>query len=73
MLSTNKSTTLNGQSVIDGEIVMTMYASVPSIGSPSINTTISNKELYSSNIETVNADYAEFMDIVNSLIEVEEI
>ena len=57
MLSITRATNLSGTSEINGQTAMTMYAAIPNTGSSTINTTITNKELYLANQEQCDADY----------------
>ena len=72
MLSTTRTTNLSGNSIIDGQTAMTMYASVPDVGSPTINQTITNKELYLANQTQCDADYENFKLEVNKLLKSEQ-
>lgn len=62
MLNTSKTINLNGNSMIDGQLVMTMYASIntQSVSGNNINYNVQNQELYASNREQVRADMREF-------------
>lgn len=72
MLSITKTTNLSGTSVINGQSAMTMYASVPDVGSPTINQTITNKELYLANQTQCDNDYENFKLEVNKLLKSEQ-
>lgn len=72
MLSTTKTTSLSGNSIINGQTAMTMYASVPDVGSPTINQTITNKELYLANQTQCDNDYENFKAEVNKLLKNEQ-
>lgn len=69
MLSTTRTTNLSGNSLIDGQTAMTMYASVPDVGSPTINQTITNKTLYLANQTECDNDYESFKNEVNKLLQ----
>ena len=69
MLSITKTTNLSGTSEINGQTAMTMYAAVPNTGSSTINTTITNKELYLANQEQCDVDYEAFKAEVNKLLQ----
>lgn len=62
MLNTSKTINLNGNSMIDGQLVMTMYASIntESVSGNNINYNVQNQELYAANREQVRADMKEF-------------
>lgn len=66
MLKTGKTITINGNSVIDGQIVVYMNASLSTDGSSNenINKNIQNQELYSNNKEAVRKDMRDFEDLV---------
>ncbi|GAA0104259.1 hypothetical protein UT300013_08810 [Paraclostridium sordellii] len=66
MLKTSKTITINGNSVIDGQIVVYMNASLSTDGSSNenINKNIQNQELYASNKEAVRKDMRDFEDLV---------
>ena len=66
MLKTSKTITINGSSIIDGQLVVYMNASLSTDGTSSenINKNIQNQELYSNNKETVRKDMRDFEDLV---------
>ncbi|CEK34136.1 hypothetical protein UMC2_13861 [[Clostridium] sordellii] len=66
MLKTSKTITINGNSVIDGQIVVYMNASLSTDGSSNenINKNIQNQELYANNKEAVRKDMRDFEDLV---------
>ncbi|MCU9808372.1 hypothetical protein LEQ06_09455 [Paraclostridium sp. AKS46] len=68
MLNTNKTININGNSVIDGQVIVYMNATLNSEGSTneSINKTIQNLELYNSNKDVVRKDMRDFEDLVYS-------
>lgn len=72
MLSITKTTNLSGTSVINGQSVMTMYASVPENGSLTISQTVTNKELYLANQTQCDNDYENFKLEVNKLLKSEQ-
>lgn len=72
MLSITKTTNLNGNSTIDGQTAMTMYAAVPETGSLTISQTITNKELYLANQTQCDTDYENFKSEVNKLLKNEQ-
>lgn len=49
MLSVTKTTNLSGNSMIDGQTAVIMYANIPNNGSPTISQTIMDKTLYLAN------------------------
>ena len=60
MLSTTKSTSMNGTSKIEDKIVMTFSVSIPSAGNISFSKQIMDKKLYLENQEECDSDYANF-------------
>ncbi|WP_290059854.1 hypothetical protein [Paraclostridium bifermentans] len=66
MLKTGKTITINGSSVVDGQIVVYMNASLSTDGTSNenINKNIQNQELYASNKEAVRKDMRDFEDLV---------
>ncbi|WP_290063441.1 hypothetical protein [Paraclostridium bifermentans] len=66
MLKTGKTITINGSSVVDGQIVVYMNASLSTDGTSNenINKNIQNQELYSNNKEAVRKDMRDFEDLV---------
>lgn len=72
MLSITRTTNLNGNSTIDGQTAMTMYAAVPETGSLTISQTITNKELYLANQTQCDTDYENFKSEVNKLLKNEQ-
>lgn len=64
-LETNKQINLNGYSVIDGQSVVALNASIPSeTGVGNVNQYIQNVELYDANRTLVRRDIAEFQTLV---------
>ncbi len=66
MLKTGKTITINGSSVVDGQIVVYMNASLSTDGTSNenINKNIQNQELYSNNKDSVRKDMIDFEDLV---------
>lgn len=66
MLKTGKTITINGSSLVDGQIVVYMNASLSTDGTSNenINKNIQNQELYSNNKEAVRKDMRDFEDLV---------
>lgn len=66
MLKTGKTITINGSSVVDGQIVVYMNASLSTDGTSNenINKNIQNQELYSNNKDAVRKDMRDFEDLV---------
>lgn len=66
MLKTGKTITINGSSVVDGQIVVYMNASLSTDGTSNenINKNIQNQELYSNNKDSVRKDMRDFEDLV---------
>ena len=66
MLKTGKTITINGSSVVDGQIVVYMNASLSTDGTSNenINKNIQNQELYSNNKEAVRKDMRDYEDLV---------
>lgn len=66
MLKINKTININGNSEIDGQVVVYMSASISTDGNTNanINKNIANQELYNANKSQVRADMAEFEDEV---------
>lgn len=66
MLKTGKTITINGSSVVDGQIVVYMNASLSTDGTSNenINKNIQNQELYVTNKEAVRKDMRDFEDLV---------
>lgn len=65
-LTITKSTSLQGQSVIDGQTVIYLSASISTenLGNSSVSQSIQNQELYAANKAACRADIAEFQDAV---------
>lgn len=64
-LETSKQINLNGYSVIDGQNVVALNASIPSeTGVGNVNQYIQNVELYDANRTLVRRDIAEFQTLV---------
>lgn len=61
-----KSTSLQGQSIIDGQVVVYLSASISteSLGNSSVSQSIQNQELYAANKAACRADIAEFQNAV---------
>lgn len=68
MLNTNKTININGTSVIDGQVVVYMSASLSTDGSTNenINKNINNQTLYEANKVAVRQDMRNFEDLVYS-------
>lgn len=65
MLKTTKQITLNGQSVINDQVVVTFNATIPSeTGVGNISRYVQNAELYESNKVQVRKDTLAFQDKV---------
>ncbi|EDP68568.1 Lj965 prophage protein [Carnobacterium sp. AT7] len=65
MLKTTKQITLNGQSTINDQVVVTLNANIPSeTGVGNINQFTQNAELYDANKAQVRRDVAEFTALV---------
>ena len=65
MLKTTKQTTISGQSIINEKVIAYYSASInKENGSTSINSSISDYELYDANKVEVRKDLAEFTDAV---------
>lgn len=66
MLNTNKTININGNSVIDRQVVVYMNASLSTDGSTNenINKNISNQSLYEANKLEVRKDMRDFEDLV---------
>lgn len=66
MLKTGRTITINGSSVVDGQIVVYMNASLSTDGTSNenINKNIQNQELYSNNKDSVRKDMRDFEDLV---------
>lgn len=66
MLNINKSININATSVINGEIVVYMNATLSTTGngSESITKNINNQDLYNSNKAAVRKDMREFEDLI---------
>lgn len=68
MLKTNKTTTINGNSVTaDGQHIASMYYSIDGNGNVNSNTNIVNTELYEQNKDTVRADVDEFTTLCRNI------
>lgn len=65
-LTIKKSTSLQGQSIIDGQVVVYLSASISteSLGNSSVSQYIQNQELYAANKAACRADIAEFQNAV---------
>ena len=66
MLNTNKTINISGNSVIDGQVVVYMNASLSTDGSTNenINKNINNQTLYEANKGEVRKDMRDFEDLV---------
>lgn len=66
MLNTNKTINISGNSMIDGQSVVYMSASLSTDGNTNecINKNIQNQALYDSNKELVRKDMRDFEDLV---------
>lgn len=65
-LTIKKSTSLQGQSIIDGQTVVYLSANISteSLGNSSVSQSIQNQELYAANKAACRADIAEFQNAV---------
>lgn len=65
-LTIKKSTSLQGQSIIDGQIVVYLSANISTenLGNSSVSQSIQNQELYAANKVACRADIAEFQNAV---------
>lgn len=65
-LTITKSTSLQGQSIIDGQTVVYLSASISTenLGNTSVSQSIQNQELYAANKASCRADIAEFQNAV---------
>ena len=65
-LTITKSTSLQGQSVVDGQTVIYLSASISTenLGNSSVSQSIQNQELYAANRAACRADIAEFQNAV---------
>ena len=65
MLKTTKQTTISGQSIINEKVIAYYSASInKESGSTSINSNVSDQELYDANKTEVRKDLADFTDVV---------
>ncbi|MFR3072132.1 MAG: hypothetical protein ACLTK8_04945 [Paeniclostridium sp.] len=66
MLKTTKTISINGNSEIDGQVIVYMSASLSTngTGSENISKTINNQELYNANKASVRKDMRDFEDLV---------
>lgn len=60
MLNTTKSTSVSGNSSIEGKTVATFSANIPSSGEIFLSKRIQNKKTYLENQDECDADYANF-------------
>lgn len=60
MLNVTMSKNLNGTSVIDGNVVATMYATIQENGNVSINKNVVNNDLYIKNKVSIRQDMFDF-------------
>lgn len=65
-LKITKSTSLQGQSVVDGQTVIYLSASISieNLGNSTVSQSIQNQELYAANKAACRADIAEFQNTV---------
>jgi hypothetical protein len=65
-LKITKSTSLQGQSVVDGQTVIYLSASISTenLGNSTVSQSIQNQELYAANKAACRADIAEFQTYV---------
>ena len=65
-LKITKSTSLQGQSVVDGQTVIYLSASISTenLGNSTVSQSIQNQELYAANKAACRADIAEFQNAV---------
>lgn len=65
-LKITKSTSLQGQSVVDGQTVIYLSASISTenLGNSTVSQSIQNQELYAANKAACRADTAEFQNAV---------
>lgn len=65
-LTIKKSTSLQGQIIIDGQIVVYLAANISteSLGNSTVSQSIQNQELYAANKAACRADIAEFQNAV---------
>lgn len=63
-----KVTNINANSLIDGEKVVSMRATIAEDGTVSFGKTVRNTELYLANLEQCDADYSAFEAKVRELI-----
>lgn len=65
-LTVNKSTSLQGQSIIDGTVVVYLSANISgeNAGNSSVSQSIQNQELYAANRVQCRQDITEFQDVV---------
>ena len=65
-LNLKKSTTLDGTSEVDGQVIMTMVATISTEtqGSSYVNETILNQDLYKDNKKQVRQDRQDFQSAV---------
>lgn len=65
MLKTTRQITLNGQSVVNDQVIVTFNATIPSeTGVGSTNQYVQNAQLYDANKTQVRRDAAEFQAMV---------
>ena len=66
MLNTNKTITISGTSIIEGQVVVYMNASLSTDGSANenINKNINNQTLYEANKVDVRKDMRDFEDLI---------
>lgn len=66
MLKTDLSTTLNGQSVINGTVAAYYSANIgtDNTTTSTVTSSVSNKELYEANREEVRQDFVDFQEAV---------
>ena len=71
MLSIQKSTNVQGTSSVGGKQYAYFNAQIPDSGNISVNYSIQNREIYSANKETFDADYDEFRKKVDEIASAE--
>ena len=69
-LTITKSTTLQGQSIIDGQTVVYLSASISteSLGNSSVSQSIQNQDLYAANKAACRADISEFQNVMRAMV-----
>ena len=66
MLNINKTITISGTSIIDGQVIVYMSASLSTDGTTqeSLSKTVQNQEVYNKNKEAIRKDMRDFEDLV---------